>query len=431
MQLQRLAQEGAEGGQQDLHQRQRHQQRDHGHQQGFAQKLHDQLCACRAQGLAQGDFARPQRYPRRRKVHEVEAGHQEYQHPDGADAGDGGPAAGRGGVVAPLCGIQMHLGEGCQVDRENLPCRDMQADLAHFRAQVAVDQRPHGCCHRIRVGTRRQPHEIPAILGVPIQPGLLRHAIGKRSVGHKDIAVELGIVRQVTQHARHLQGDDLRWAGGVAIRATAAAGGDRLADGIGIAEILAHRLLAQHHRIGLAEDGGRIARHQGQLDDREEFGVDAAHAFEELAVAHRHGHRFLPEAGHADHAGDFVAHGRRHGEWRHRQRQGSATGDLDGFFQPIQVVTVRNPFVIGQLIAHEQKDEEHAGQPKRQAGDVDEAEQLVPGDGAQGGDQVVVEHGLSYSARRAWMGLARATRRAWLSTVPQAITSAPMPAMAK
>ena len=117
MEFHGLAQESAECRQQDFHQRQRQHQCKHGHQHGFAQELHDQLPPCRAQGLAQGDLARPQGDLRRGQIHEVEAGDQQDQHADRADAVDGGPASRRRGIVAPLFGMQMHGREGRQMNR--------------------------------------------------------------------------------------------------------------------------------------------------------------------------------------------------------------------------------------------------------------------------------------------------------------------------
>ena len=62
-----------------------------------------------------------------------------------------------------------------------------------------------------------------------------------------------------------------------------------------------------------------------------------------------------------------------------------------------EVLGAGNPFVVGKLVAHKQHDEDGTSQPHRQPRDVDETVELVPGEVAQRGDEIIAEHNGSYS----------------------------------
>ena len=65
------------------------------------------------------------------------------------------------------------------------------------------------------------------------------------------------------------------------------------------------------------------------------------------------------------------------------EQLGGLPGRLSDIFEPIEIFGARYPAVIGKLVAHKQDDEDRAGQPHRQPGDIDEAVELVPGQIAQ------------------------------------------------
>ncbi len=384
----RPLQKGVETGQQHLGHGQGQDQRHQSDQHRFAQELGDQLDAAGAQGLAHADLARPKHGLGGGQVGEVEAGDQHDQHADGGHAIDRRPAARRRDRVRIVRCVQVHAPERRQMHPIDVAPRGLDVDLDQLGADIAVENRIELRQRPARIHARRQAD---IGVGAVLQPVLavgLQEGVGYGGVGDDEVGRQLTVVRYVVEHAGDGQGDGVGRAGAGVRRARPVHGHD-LAQRIGLAEIFAGHGLRQQHRLRLRQSARPIARDQGQAQQAQKVRIDRADGLGELLGAVGEGHVLGVEAGETGHARNLVAHRRRQLERDVGLVPRRAAGRDHGQFELIEIVRARQPAVVGQLVAHEQDDEDRAGQGHGQAGDGDDAVEPVAHQVAQRHGEII------------------------------------------
>ncbi len=174
--------------------------------------------------------------------------------------------------------------------------------------------------------------------------------------------LEVAVGRQVADHPGHL----------IIVGPRAGPLGHRPAERVDRPELLQRLAFRQHQRVDVGKRGLRRAAHEFELEDVEEGRIDVELVDRDrLSVAQG---LHPPRQGDGDRldlrkaAGDRIAD---------RKRAVLVAGDRLAGLVPRRLhledpVAVRKPFVVAGLVAHIEQDQQAAGQPDRQAEDVDE-----------------------------------------------------------
>ena len=150
---------------------------------------------------------------------------------------------------------------------------------------------------------------------------------------------------------------------------------------------------ASRLRVGGARGGAGAPPRDRDVEDLEEAGIDVADGVDELAVAGAQRLVRLEDADRAlDVGGVVLLEGRGGRAGRRGEGDRLAAGDVEGALGGGDAVHVRQPAVVGQLVADEQQDEEAGGEADGQAADVDGGVELVVDEVADRDREVVAQH---------------------------------------
>ena len=312
--------------------------------------MHDDLATLRANDLAHAHLLGPQRRPRRGQVHEVDAGNEQDQQRDGRERVDLGDVA---------VGLHLQFKMRAQVD----VFEGLQEEAQGFLAFVAFHELRQLGLQRDGIGLGRQqevgegagpaptPQRLPDVLAVD------RH---HRAVRGQHVEVEMGVVRQVFDDARHRQVHPV-------------VVGKSLPEGIGVVEIFAGDGFGEDDAGGLVQRRGRIAEEERHVEDLEKVRVGE----EEMSLIKTpfipHKQRPLIDTDEPDSVDDLwkILLEQVSGEVGHAGFFGVDLLCFEGGADPVDLLGLGKMPVVALFILDEEKDEQAHRQPNSQPQDVD------------------------------------------------------------
>ena len=260
----------------------------------------------------------------------------------------------------------MDIGKGGEVDGIGLAPLQRLAGSGELSRDDTIQDGRHLGDNRLRVGPRRQRDIAITILGMPAEFRALAVPVRNRRVWQEHVAIKLRIVGYVPHDACYLQGDHSAKAGGIGGLAIGR-GCDDLSDDIGGAEIFSRRAFRKNQRLGVPEDTAGSPCISGSLMIWKKSGSTAVTCSRNcrsptISVMVLGLKRVIPvTSGISSRIAAGIGNGTT------AMASGSRPGNVDRHLNPIEVLRIGDPFVVGQFIPDEQEHEDHAGQPDRQA----------------------------------------------------------------